>query len=190
MESLIRMLLNKPVAAAVRRLEDMEEVLRHPNINAIFLLGGDINYLPPVVKRVRMTNKILFIHIDLLEGIGKDRAGTCLLKRMGVQGIVTTKGNLAKIAKEEGLCVIQRVFIVDSESVKTAIKVADSIKPHAVEILPATIPSYIIGDMKKALGLPVLGGGLLKTEQDLREALDKGFDAISTSLRFLWNIKV
>ncbi|CCO08642.1 glycerol-3-phosphate responsive antiterminator [Desulforamulus hydrothermalis] len=190
MESLIKILLNKPVAAAVRRLDDMEEVLRHPNINAIFLLGGDINSLPPVVKRVRTTSKLLFIHIDLLEGIGKDRAGIHLLKRMGVHGIVTTKGNLVKYAREEGLYVIQRVFIVDSESVKTAIKVAENIKPHAVEILPATIPSYVISDMKKALGLPVLGGGLLKTEEDLREALDKGFDAISTSLRFLWNVNV
>jgi glycerol uptake operon antiterminator len=177
------------VGAAVRRRSDLEEVVNHPNIGVIFLLGGDINYLPSMVKRVKTAEKLLLLHLDLFEGVGKDRAGIHLLKRLGVDGIVTTKANLAKYALEEGLLVIQRFFIVDSESIKTAIKVASSVKPTAIEIMPATVPQYVIAEMKTALGLPVLGGGLLRTEADVQEALDKGMDAISTSLRYLWNKK-
>lgn len=188
MDFLTKAMGGKNIGASIRRLEDIEEAVRHPNISAIFLLGGDINYLPTLSKRVQAANKVLLVHIDLMEGIGKDRAGIHLLKRMGVQGIVTTKSNLVKFAKDEGLWVVQRLFIVDSESLKTAIRVAGNVKPSAVEILPATVPQYVINEMKKGLGIPILGGGLLKTEEDVREGLDKGIDAISTSRRHLWNI--
>ncbi|MDO7787619.1 glycerol-3-phosphate responsive antiterminator [Desulforamulus aquiferis] len=188
MEFLTKVMAGRKIGAAIRRVEDIQEAIGHRNINSIFLLGGDINYLPTIIKRVTAAKKVLLAHIDLVEGIGKDRAGLHLLKRMGLQGVVTTKSNLAKAAKEEELIVVQRLFIVDSESIKTAIRVADNIKPHAVEVLPATIPEYVIRDMKKSLGLPVLGGGLLKTESDVQEALEKGIDAITTSLRHLWNI--
>lgn len=185
-----KLMSGRKIGAAIRRTEDLEEAVRHPNIDTIFLLGGDINLLPAMVKRVKAANKMLLVHMDLLEGIGKDRAGIHLLKRMGLPGIVTTKSNLVKFAVDENILAVQRLFIVDSESLKTAIRVAGNIKPFAVEILPATIPRYVIEELKKTLGLPVLAGGLLKTEADVKEALGKGIDAISTSLRHLWNIKL
>ncbi len=176
------------IGAAIRRHEDMEEAIRHPRIRTIFLLNGDINKLPSLVSRVNKAGKVFLVHVDLVEGIGKDAAGIHLLKRMGVAGVVTTKSNLVKYAKDEGLLVIQRLFIVDSESLKTGIRVANNVKPSAVEILPATIPTYVVNDTKKALNLPILGGGLLKTKQDVTEALEKGIDFISTSRRDLWEI--
>ena len=162
MDFMKRIMAGKKVGASIRRLEDIEEAVRHPNISTIFLLGGDINYLPSVVKKVGSAGKILLVHVDLLEGMGKDRAGVRLITRMGVPGIVTTKSNLVKFARTEGICAIQRLFIMDSESIKTAIRMAGSVRPDAVEILPATVPSYVIAGMKEKLGLPVLGGGLLK----------------------------
>ncbi|AFM43412.1 glycerol-3-phosphate responsive antiterminator (mRNA-binding) [Desulfosporosinus acidiphilus SJ4] len=178
----------KKVGATIRRVEDLSEALLHPNIGAIFLLGGNINILPSVVKKVHADNKVLMVHLDMLEGAGKDKAGIHLLARMGLRGLVTTKPNLVKFAKEEGMVVIQRLFVLDSESVKTGIKMAAAVKPNAVEILPATIPHYVIQEMKDALGIPVLGGGLLRTEEDVRTALAKGIDAVSTSLQHLWDI--
>lgn len=65
---------------------------------------------------------------------------------------------------------------------------ASAVKPNAVEILPATVPHFVIQDMKDALGIPVLGGGLLRTEEDVRLALSNGIDAVSTSLRHLWDM--
>lgn len=182
-------MLGRKIGATIRRVEDMNEAILHPNIGTIFLLGTDINLLPSIVKRVLHANKVLLVHIDMIEGLGKDRAGIHLLARMGVPGIVTTKANLVKCAREEGIVVIQRLFILDSESVKTGIKVASVVKPDAVEILPATVPHFVIQDMKKTLDIPILGGGLLKTEEDIKVAFSKGIDAVSTSLRHLWNLK-
>ena len=178
------------IGAAIRRVEDLEEAVRHPGIKTIFLLGGDINYLPGLVKKITGAGKVILVHVDLMDGIGKDRAGIRLIARMGVSGIVTTKSSLVKHARNESICAIQRLFIMDSESIKTAIRVAGSVMPAAVEILPATVPKYVIDEMKKALGLPVLGGGLLRTQSDVREALAKGMDAVSSSLRELWNISI
>lgn len=183
-------MLGKKVGATIRRVEDLNEAINHPNIKTIFLLGVDINILPSIVKRVRHVNKVLLVHIDMIDGVGKDRAGIHLLARMGVSGIVTTKANLVKYAREEGIVVIQRLFILDSESVKTGIKVASVVKPDAVEILPATVPHFVIQEMKKTLNIPILGGGLLRNEEDVKVAISKGIDAVSTSLRHLWNLKL
>ncbi len=184
-----KIMFNKKIGAAIRRVEDLEEAVRHPNVNGIFLLGGDINLLPTMLKKTREADKRLLVHIDLIEGIGKDRAGVCLLKRMGVSCIITTKSSLVRSALDEGVMVIQRLFMVDSESLKTGIKVAVNVRPDAVEILPATVPKYVVEDLKKALALPVLAGGLLKSEADVREALGKGIDAVTTSRRHLWKME-
>ncbi len=188
MNFLKTVMLEKKVGATIRRVEDLNEAINHPNIGAIFLLGADINLLPSIVKRVHNDKKFLLVHLDMLDGIGKDRAGIHLLARMGLRGLVTTKPTLVKFAKEEGMVVVQRLFVLDSESVKTGIKMASDVKPHAVEILPATVPSFVIDDIKEAMDIPVLGGGLLKTEEDERIALSKGIDAVSTSLRHLWDV--
>lgn len=188
MDFLQTSMLGKKIGATIRRMDDMNEAIHHPNISTIFLLGTDINLLPSIVKKVLHAKKVLLVHIDMIEGLGKDRAGIHLLARMGVPGIVTTKANLVKCAREEGILVIQRLFILDSESVKTGIKVASVVKPDAVEILPATVPRFVIQDMK-TLGIPILGGGLLRTEEDVKVAFSKGIDAVSTSLRHLWNLR-
>ena len=188
MDFLKTVMLEKKIGATIRRVEDLNEAIHHPNIGTIFLLGTDINVLPSIVKKIHSINKVLLVHLDMLEGAGKDRAGIHLLARMGLRGLVTTKPNLVKFARDEGMVVIQRLFILDSESVKTGIKMASAVKPNAVEILPATVPSFVIQDMKDALGIPVLGGGLLRTEEDVRVALSKGIDAVSTSLRHLWDM--
>ncbi|ABO51351.1 glycerol-3-phosphate responsive antiterminator [Desulforamulus reducens MI-1] len=183
-----KVLFYNRIGAAIRRLEDLEEAIKHPKVKTIFLLGGDINVLPAVSNKINKEGKNLLVHIDLIEGIGKDWAGVRLLKRMGAAGIVTTKSNLVKSAHEEGISVIQRIFLVDSTSLKTGIRIAKNVQPSAVEILPATVPAYVVNEIKQALGIPILGGGLLKTAEDVKEAFAMGIDFISTSRRALWNL--
>ncbi|AEG60400.1 glycerol-3-phosphate responsive antiterminator [Desulforamulus ruminis] len=184
------LLFSKKIVACIRKLKDLPEALAHKNIDAIIALNGDINYLPSLIKRSREAGKLLLVHIDLFEGVGKDRPGLHFLTRLGLRGIVTTKSHLIKIGKEEGLLTVQRIFVVDSESLKTAIKVARQVQPHAIEVLPSSVPGYVISELQESLAIPILAGGLVKTEEDVHEALDKGISAISTSLRDLWNLNL
>lgn len=98
---------------------------------------------------------------------------------MGLSDIVSTKSNIIKLAREEGLLTVQRIFLVDSESFRTAVKVASKVQPHAIEVLPSMVPAYVIKELRQSLRIPILAGGLVKTEEDVREALGKGISAIT-----------
>ncbi|MPM96720.1 Glycerol uptake operon antiterminator regulatory protein [bioreactor metagenome] len=126
------------------------------------------------------------IHIDLLEGIGKDRAGFTCLARLGVTAIITTKIHIAKLAREHGMIVIQRLFIVDSEAVRTGIKMANHFKPDAIEVLPSTVPERVVKTFILETGLPILAGGCIYDEDNVKETLSKGVVAVSTHQRKLW----
>lgn len=94
-------LLERRIVPAVKHIEDMAEVLNIPWVTVIILLGGDINRLEEVLAlRNRYPDKYLLVHIDLIDGIGKDEAGIRYLKRMGLDGIVSVKWQLLHYAKK------------------------------------------------------------------------------------------
>jgi glycerol uptake operon antiterminator len=95
---------------------------------------------------------------------------------------------MGKLAKQEGMRVIQRMFLVDSESLRTGIHLLKGFKPDAIEALPASTPARVIGELKAAVGLPVMAGGLVGGAADVQQAIANGACAVSTSRRDLWNL--
>jgi len=185
----IEVIKGQKVVACVRRMDDIPEVLNHDKIKTIFVLNCDIFQLKKIVAGADNKGKTVFVHLDLIEGLGKDAVGIKFLaKAIGVQGIITTKVPLIKAAKKEGILAVQRIFAVDSEAVKTGISMAKVAKPHAIEVMPAYLPKYYLEDIISELGVPVLAGGLVRTEEEAAQVLDNGFCAITTSLRTLWNL--
>lgn len=183
---LIDLINQQKVIPALRNPEDFREVLNIPSVKIMFLLFGDINSLGDYLKHARASGKKLIVHFDLIEGLGKDEAAVKYLVKAGVEGIITTKTSIARQAKKEGIVAIQRLFIIDSEAVRSGLKQLAESKPHGVEILPATVPAKIVREIKETSRLPVIGGGLIQGEDDLKEALSKGFSAISTNKTALW----
>ena len=51
----------------------------------------------------------------------RDRFGLEFLAKQGVDGILTTRTNIVKAAKDLKMIAVQRFFIVDSHSVDTAV---------------------------------------------------------------------
>lgn len=188
-KNILRLLASGPVIPAPRSVEDFKYALQHHPSPTIILLFGDINVLPGLLQQAKQYNKRILVHFDLLGGIGKDRAAVTFLSRLGVTGAITTKPALVKYAREEGMIVIQRLFLMDSESIKTGIHLLNNYKPDALEVLPACIPASVVARLKQETGLPVLGGGLLYSEEDVLHALKNGVSAVSTSRRDLWNIQ-
>lgn len=173
------------VIPAVRSMEDFEAAVL-ANSPVMMVLFGDINELPRLVRRAQEGKKQLIIHLDLFEGIGRDKSGIKFLARTGMPALITTKPHLGKIARDEGLLVIQRLFLMDSESLRTGINMLKGFKPDAVEILPALVPAGIVHDILREVDTPVLAGGLIRTPADVAFALGNGIYAVSTNRRDLW----
>jgi len=176
------------VIPACRTEADFSCALELTNSPSLIILFADINSLPELIRRAENAQKLLLVHLDLLDGIGRDRAGIVFLAKMGVKGLITTKPQLAKMARQEGLRVIQRMFLVDSESLRTGIHLLKGFRPDAIETLPASTPASVLAELKAVTDVPILVGGLVRSAAAVEQALQYGFCAVSASQRELWNL--
>ncbi|MBP2664840.1 MAG: glycerol-3-phosphate responsive antiterminator, GlpP, partial [Firmicutes bacterium] len=96
------------------------------------------------------------------------------------------KTQLGKLARESGMLVIHRLFLMDSEAIKTGVNLLKGYKPDALELLPASVPATVVAELARMTGLPVLGGGLMHTKEDIEQAINNGLSAVSASKRELW----
>lgn len=184
-----RILVDCRIVPAVKHIEDLAEVIKIPWVSVIFLLGGEITELEQALRLAqKYPEKYVFAHLDLLEGIGKDAAGIRFLKSLGLQGVVSVKWQLLRYAKEQQMLTVQRLFLVDSEAIHTGLRVIRKVTPDALEILPATVPKFAIEEFRKVTDLSILGGGLLRNEEDVRSALLNGLTAVTASRRDIWNL--
>lgn len=173
-----------PVIAAVRE-RYFEKALESP-AEVIFLLGGDIASVGEKIKRAHEKGKFIFIHIDLSDGIGKDKSGIRFLSTLGVDGVISTKSGLIKFAKELGIITVQRFFAYDSHGIAGIGEVVDNTNPDFIEIMPGVIGK--ITERFSKFGIPLISGGLIETKAEVTEALKHGAFAASTGKEELWYI--
>ena len=176
--------LQNPVIAGVRKDADFYLAVQAP-VSVIFLLKADVMTLSELLKNKQ--DKKVFVHIDMAEGVGKDKKGIELLKSMGVDGIITTKNHLVHYAKEQGLYTVQRFFIIDSISITTAMDSIAIAKPDYAELLPGVLPK-IIKTFVEQTKTEIISGGLIDDKQDVISALNAGACAVSTGKKELWNV--
>lgn len=175
-----------PIIASIRNDADLGSAL-NTQVAALFILYGDIFNLPQIMKEAKNHNKLVFLHMDLIKGIGRDREGVIYLaKKELCNGIVTTKNNLINIAKKEGLITIQRLFLLDSAALKTGEQILKHNQPDAVEILPGIAAPYFIEHIYKKMLCPVIAGGLISNQTEIEKLLQRGVLAVSTSKKELW----
>lgn len=184
--NLLKLLCSGKVIPAARTVKEFKYALEKTVAPSIIMLFGDIVVLPELLAQGQNYKKRMLIHLDLLEGIGKDEAGIRFLARIGVTGLITTKAYLCKTARDEGMIAIQRLFLMDSEAMRTGINLARKYKPDAVEVLPASVPAGAVRHLSEETGLPILGGGLVHTQEDVQNAINNGLCAVSTSSTGLW----
>ena len=179
-------LARHPAIPALRQAGEVDEAASC-GAALVFFLTGTIYELRDVVARAAAAGQQVFCHVDLLHGIGKDPVGMRWLAReIGVKGILTTRSSLIKAAKDEGLVAVQRLFVLDSESLKTGLSVVASSRPDAVEILPALVLPSIIHRLPVDEISPFIAGGLVETVPELEAVLATGALGVSTSKKELW----
>ena len=177
---------NRKIFAAVKNDDDFEAALLS-NVSTIFFLYPDIMELAYIARKAHEKNKKLFIHIDLTAGLGKDRSGIEFAKNSGVDGIISTRSNLIRLANEQGLCTIQRFFIVDSHSIDTTVEAPNFSKADMLEAMPGIAPK-IIKKLRQKTNIPIIAGGIIETEEEVNVAIQSGACAISTGEQSLWSL--
>lgn len=174
------------VIAAVRSDEEFRLALGK-KAEIIFDLNTD---LLKITKRIRLAhenNKKLFVHMDFADGIGKAESGIRFLKSIGIDGIISTRQSIIKIARKLEIFTVQRFFIVDSHSVVTTVESVKAAKPDMIEVMPG-IANKVIEKLSKSLNVPVIAGGLVETKEEANDALKCGATAVSTGKAELWEI--
>lgn len=185
MGDLYRRLSLNPVIAAVKSEEALACALAS-DCEIVFLLTGNICTIEETVLRVKAAGKEAYIHIDLMEGFGRDKHAIRYIKeRIGPDGIITTRSSLVKTAKELFLTAIQRIFLIDNLSIETGIQSVGQVRPDAIEIMPGLMPS-ITRRLCSAVRVPVIAGGLINEKEDIIQSIKAGAVGISTSKQELW----
>ena len=172
------------IIAAIRDASEMGKALLS-ELDTVFLLKSDIVTLPTVLNRFHNMGKKVYIHMDFADGVGKDSSGCLYLKNLGVDGIISTRTGIIKCAKENGITTVQRVFIVDSHSIATAVDTVEKTSPDMIELMPG-IATQAISFCRQRVKTPIIAGGLIETFDEALEAQRAGADAVSTGNTFLW----
>lgn len=179
---------NSPIIAGIRHTSDIEQVLQTP-VNLAFLLAGDILQLKESAAQLTGFGKKVFIHMDMVKGLGKDDAAVEFVAReIKAAGIITTRASLVGSARKHNLLSVQRLFLLDSTSLTTGLELVRNADPDCVEVLPGIIPRMIV-KVKQSITCPIVAGGLIQTEEDIVSALKAGAVAVSVGDKSLWNIK-
>lgn len=185
MNVLYEALNSNPVIAAVKDESLLEVAVASP-CGVLFLLAGNICTIEERVARIHACGKQVYIHMDLMEGFGRDRHSLRYIhERIAPDGIITTKSNLVKAAKELGMFAIQRMFLIDNLSFDSGIQSLRQIRPDAVEVMPGIIPQ-VTKKICAAVSIPVITGGLINEKSDIISSLNAGAVGVSTSKLELW----
>lgn len=184
--------MNKSVTDALERTPIIAATDRHGWKNAVlsdaevlFHLGADIMTVADDIAEAKRNGKFVFIHIDLADGIGKDKSGINWLKKLGADGIISTRTQLIRAAHDSGLLAVQRFFILDSKGMHSISETIETADPDLIEIMPGVIPKAL--KFFSGQEIPVIAGGLVETKQEVTKALSSGAVAVSTGKRELWN---
>ena len=173
-----------PVIASFHE-KDFEKVLKAPS-EILFDLRASLPKEAERIKKAHAASKAIFVHIDLADGIGKDKTGIEYLASLGVDGIISTRGQMIRFAKEAGLLTVQRFFALDTQGLDSIHELLEVSAPDLIEIMPGVISKVI--ERFSGGSIPVIAGGLIETKAEVTAALASGAAAVSTGMPELWYI--
>lgn len=175
-----------PIISAIKNDSGLKRCLTSDS-KIIFILYGDICSINDIIDTVKSAGKIAIVHIDLVSGLSNSEISVdYMASNTNLDGIISTKYNLIKAAKDRGLITIQRIFMIDSMSLKNINKHLKRDEIDFIEVLPGIMPK-IIKQIVKGTKIPIIAGGLVSDMEDVKASLNAGAIAISTSEESLWS---
>lgn len=187
-EEIIQLLREKPLIASIRDDAGFAAALKS-DIPVIFLLNSTILTIEEQCRQLAAAGKQVFVHIDLVEGLAPvPVAVDYIAKVTHPAGVLTTHSSIIKRATELGLCAIQRIFMLDGVALQRAKRNIAKSRPDLIELLPGMMPS-IVKRFTDYSSIPVIAGGLLTQEADIKNALEAGAVGVSSTNPALWGVE-
>lgn len=181
------MRFEQQVIPAIRNLRDVEAALRTTKPYLV-VMNVHIALARSVVAQAEQHGKKILLHADLIDGLKSDEpAAEFLAQEVRPAGIISTRNNVLLTARKKGLITIQRFFLLDSLALDNSLVQIEKTKPDFVELLPGIMPS-IIRQFADTTQVPVIAGGLIRSEEDVRNSLAAGAVAVTTSRKSLWGM--
>jgi len=178
-----------PIIAAVRDVNGLNTALKSA-VEFVFLLDASLMNINRRVRQIKESGKKAFVHLDMVAGLGKDAGALEFLwEDCRPEGVILTKPNLIQTARHLGFVAVQRLFVLDSLSVQTGLKIANESRPDFIEVMPGAVVAKIIAQIRQKSAVPVIAGGLIETRGEVAELLKAGALAVSTSKTDLWKAK-
>jgi len=151
------------------------------------LLEVHIAQLKHISKMAERHGKKMIFHVDLIHGLKNDDYGTeYICQEFNPFGLISTKANVILKAKQRGVLSIQRMFLIDSHALGQSYRLIEKTQPDYIEVLPGTMP-WMIKEVKEKTNIKILAGGLIRTPEEVKRAIESGADAVTTSKRELWD---
>ena len=187
MQEILDMFAGSPIIAAVKSDELLDAALSSSS-SIVFILYGSLLTIASEVQRIKASGKTAIVHVDLVEGLGRDPVAVDFIKHeTKADGIISTKQPLVRRAHELGLIAGQRTFIVDSMALENTKSQLRNFRPDFLEVMPGLLTG-IIDELHVVSEVPLVAGGLIRTKKEILEALRGGSCAISTTKRELWSL--
>ncbi len=185
-KEIIERLKTNPVIPALRNQEDVK-MIRHLQNRVIFLLETSINEYRDQIDMLKQCGHDVFVHLDLIKGLKSDAAGLeFILKENRPDGIISTHKAILDLAKKYDLIQIHRIFMIDSEALKSGQQLVQSVHPDFVEILPGLALIAIEENELRKFSFPLIAGGLVTMKAQVEMLTARGIIAVSTSKNSLW----
>ena len=176
-----------PVIPAVKDNTGLAAV-RQTESRVVFVLYGDILSVPHIVEELHAMGKTAIVHADLVNGLSsREVAADFIACNTGADGVISTKPQVIRRAKELGLFTVQRFFLLDSMAFAGLRTQAVQTRPDVIEVLPAGL-SKVIRIIRREFGRNLIAGGLVLDKEDVIAALSAGAAAVSTTNAALWNL--
>lgn len=178
-----------PVIPSIQSNKDMMSFLKEYDDPWVMLKIGDINTLPAIIQRFHAKGTRVIVHQDSIRGVGLDKSGIHYLAKIGTDAIDTTKLRCIAAIKQENMLALAGLFIIDTISMESSIKVIQEGKPDYAILMPSCLPEKIVSHIQERSGCPLIGGGLCNSKEDLDKLLQNGLKSAVTSEKTLWHKK-
>lgn len=182
---ILQLIEENPVILGITKESDFELAAQNES-QVVFTLFGSISNISNTIHRLKQMKQLVFVNIDMVDGFSSRNSVIDFLKTTELDGIISSKPNILRYAKEEGVFTIHRFFILDSSSWRNIDRQLEISQADIINITPGW--TKVIEWTAERFSTPIISSGLVCDKEIVIENLNAGALAICTTNHDVWNM--